>query len=160
MDNFKSFDSLEQAMDYMETQRMAASEAMTPSQAALLDGQEHWYFSMYGDLYICGHIPAVEDVIATERMYYDKVMDDEEQAEFDYIVHGIKERASRGFVYVRAYSRIEPTGELGSVHVVNLLPITKQSFDEFIVNGFRVGQRTPTLMIDIMESYNKVADGQ
>jgi hypothetical protein len=118
--NVFQFDSIQGAMDFMETNRIAMSEIALPEQRALADGEQHWYLSEYKGLLIMGEILSLADMRDTE---------DPET------IAMLRENLKRDLVYVKGYSIIEPEGEYGTIHVAALCPASKEAFDEFIAAG-------------------------
>jgi hypothetical protein len=60
-----------------------------------------------------------------------------DRREFENTKATVVENRQRGLVPVKAYSVIEPAGELGHVHVASMAPATKEAFDEFMEAGCR-----------------------
>lgn len=52
---------------------------------------------------------------------------DEEEA--DYTAEALAESRTRGYLFGRCYSIVEPEGEIGSTHVSQVMPISKELFD-------------------------------
>ncbi len=154
----ESFDSVEDAWAFIETNRIEASERMTASQRALADGKEHWYFTWSGRLPIAGHIMSLDELFATEAKYYDLNLPDD-KAEYGWTCRHLREALGRHIVQVRAYSQVEPDGELGGVHVASMIPICQASFDEFIENGFQVTRKTKVLFEDIAIGLSRIRHG-
>jgi len=132
-ERIKGFDSIEAAMDFMETNRMEASESAVPEQLAIANDIEnpHWYMSFFGDVVIMGHVYSEAEFIELEGSYYD-LEDEESREEWHWVFRNWLANRQRGIVFVRGYSVIEPDGEPGSVHVAALAPASKEAFDEFI----------------------------
>lgn len=133
---FMSFDSFGEMMEFMRQNEEAAIAKTLPAQQVLADGGEHWYYRhARGGLApqgvdIFGHIPSLEDTLATERSYYAEEMDEDERAEYYGVRHGMNDKLSRGYVFGRHFSIVEPEGELGTVHVSQCIPISKEAFEE------------------------------
>jgi hypothetical protein len=133
----RMFSSMEEAMDYMESSRMEASESAHPEQLALADGESHFYMAVHGNIVIMGRIFSTEEWIDLERKYMD--MDNPEDVEeFAFMKRQTIANRERHLVPVRAFSVIEPQGEMGNVHVAGMAPATQEAFDEFIAAGCRV----------------------
>jgi len=153
-----SFDSFDEMMEFMRRNEQAAQARTLPAQQAIADGEEHWYYRRAdspwtgGDVDIFGHIPSIADSIAKERSYYGDPMDDQERAEFSGVRHGMQDRLSRGYVFGNHFSVVEPNGELGSVHVSSLIPISKEAFEEARAAGWAPGWRgTKVLYTELRE---------
>jgi hypothetical protein len=87
-------------------------------------------------------------------------MPPEDSHEFSGIVANLREGLARHIVQVRAYSVVEPDGELGGVHVAAMIPISKEAFDEFITNGFHISNKTSHLWRDIITNWLKIERGE
>jgi len=142
-DNIRGFDSFEDAMAFMETNRMEMSESALPEQWALADGNTHYYLSIQPSVLdgqptiIMGEIFSQETWDELEGKYYN--MDNEEEAtEFGWSRERVIENRKRGLVYVKAFSIIEPQGEYGTTHIAACAPATKEAFDEFMNASCRV----------------------
>lgn len=122
MMGFKEFDNVEDMFDYIDKGVTAAREAMTPEQAAITYG-DYW-MRVDAPVLIFGHIYTKEE--------FDKAELDagasEEELEYE---HKIYENSyNNGFRFGWAYSAWEPAGELGDTHVLNMIKITKEQFEE------------------------------
>lgn len=57
-------------------------------------------------------------------------IEDEAMEEFVFTWEGVVERYNRGYRFGRAFSEVEPEGELGDTHISQLFPITHDNLDE------------------------------
>lgn len=106
MAKVKSFDSMEEMLDFIDENRKAAVAHVRPTQEALTKGDfyaadSHMGFAIFGEL--------VEEP------------DPEEE----------------GLVLTRAFSQILPGGELGYAHIVTMIPITADEFQNAKESGWR-----------------------
>lgn len=155
----ESFDSIEDAWAFIQAQHDAADARMTPSQHQLADGKEHWYFTWSGSLPIAGHITAMDKLCEHEAKFYD-LNDPEAKAEYEYTCRHLRDGLARNVVQVRAFSSVEPDGELGSTHVAGLVPISQAAFKEFRLNGHQVSKYNQVLFEDLVIGLSRIRGGQ
>lgn len=120
----------------MARQEEAANQRTTDAQRMIGTEGHHWWVRIDHPFLIFGHVPLISDTIAKERSYYPQVMEDEDQQEYDSIVAGMHERWRRGYRFGRAFSIVEPEGELGDTHVSEMIEITADEFDAARRSGF------------------------
>lgn len=125
--NVQFFENTQDMFDAIQRGVEQAQARTTPKQAAITYG-DYWmrfWDTGYGEvLLIFGYITPFEEMMQTER---DLGADDEELA---YERDMMKANYERGFRFGRAFSVVEPDGELGETHVSAMIPITKEEFDE------------------------------
>lgn len=129
MTEFMSFDSLDDQIEFMRRQEEEANKHIHPKQKAV----------GYGDCWIRFWLmPGTNTWVAIfgkaiDPGYYankiEHATDEEDKAEWEYEQEVIADAWTRGYVYGWAYSVIEPEGEPGSTHMVNLWPIPEVLFD-------------------------------
>ncbi len=155
-EHFTAFDSLEAAQAWMASQTMAANENLAPWQRDLLtkiDETVYWVRVVrdYGNLPIFGVTPSLKDGMAGELRCYDKAdgggkaervedLDADDRAEYEYSAKSFAENRARGYLFSRCYSFIEPDGELGDTHAINVLPITEALFEQGKANGWQIDE--------------------
>lgn len=110
-----SFDSFDDALRKMQEAEERANASTIPAQRAITYG-DYWCYpnSMY-DVVIFGRV-------WTEGEAY-------EGEDLD-TIRTLKNSHERGYRFGIAYSVIEPDGEIGSTHIANMIPISKELFDE------------------------------
>lgn len=125
--NVQFFDNTQDMFDAIQRGVEQAQARTTPKQSAITYG-DYWmrfWDTGYGEtLLIFGHITPFEEMMQTER---DLGADDEELA---YERDMMKTSYERGFRFGRAFSVVEPDGELGETHVSDMIPLSKEEFDE------------------------------
>ena len=109
----KGFDSLEEMLAYMAKQEAAANAAVRPRQQAGLG------WGKYG-------LRVVDDMPIWTEIYTEAEAADGEEPE---TVADLQDSHRRGYRYGRHYSRVEPLGELGSVHIATMWPISEADFN-------------------------------
>ena len=109
----KSFDSLEAMMDEMAAQEAAANASVTERQKRDLGWGTHG-FRLVRDIPIWTHVYTQAEAF---------------EGEDDHTVDLLHNSYERGYRYGMHYSRLEPRGELGSVHIASMWPISKRDFD-------------------------------
>lgn len=133
MPEFHSFDSVEDMMDALARGEQAAIDRMTEPQRAHLQlafTEPTYWFRMYEDILIFGESQPVE---AQARREVELGGD---EGEYGYAYERFKERHERGYVYGKAYSVIEPDGELGSSHVSELTQCEQTTFEHMRKYGW------------------------
>ena len=144
----RSFDSLQAALDFMETNRMELSEGAFPEQLALADGESHIYLSKYDDLWIMGRVISNNEFCEREAQYQD-FKDPYCVYEFSEIVNRMLFNRERGIVPVEAFSVVTPQGEPGNVHVAAMAPAGTEAMAEFLGAGCHV--TTPLLQPHVFQ---------
>jgi hypothetical protein len=134
MVHIEVFDNFEEMQKRMEEQLERAKSWIRPRQAAITYG-DYWMrvWDAYGDrILICGYIHTLDEVESEERriMEEDDESREEIEAEMAYERQVMSNSYANGFRFGRAYSVIEPSGELGDTHVSQMIPITKEEFEE------------------------------
>lgn len=99
-----------------------AKARATPKQNAITYG-DYWVRA-YEDILIFGYIYSEEELWAKER---ELGASEEEIEEEKAMMEG---NYQNGFRFGKAYSIICPEGELGDTHVSDMLPLTKQEFED------------------------------
>lgn len=116
----------------MARQEDLANDKVTDAQRIIGTEGHHWWMRLDHSFLIVGHVPTIDQTIAAERAYFpkDKADWNEEQTEeYESIIAGMYERWGRGYRFGRAYSEVEPRGELGDTHIVEMIEITEAEFD-------------------------------
>ncbi len=114
----KGFDSFEEMQEYMEESMAAADARVTPRQAEVGPG-DHWFSPApeFGCV-VFGQVYTREELVAG--------MDPEEAADEEFVDGYL----SGNMLFGRAFSVIEPQGELGSTHRSAVWPMTPAQFAE------------------------------
>jgi hypothetical protein len=136
VDEFKSFDSLEDMFQYMADATDAANAGLAQEQKDLTWGSYFVNFQPQIDLVIFGRV-FTEDEVAE-----DETKAGSDEAELAYTLTSLRENHEHGYLYGRCYSTIEPSGELGDTHRASAWPISKELFDAAQAVGWDV--LTPT----------------
>lgn len=128
---FEEFGSLEEMYEAMAKAEAAGNANLHAVQRMVTYGDYWMRFWIVGEnelVLICGYVETLPELAASEGAHYD-LDKPEDKAEFDHTMFGIRERHTRGYMFGKAYSTIEPTGEWGDTHRANLWPITKNLFE-------------------------------
>ncbi len=144
MTYFQEFDSIEEALDFMGKAEAAGNASLHPVQRMVTYGDYWIRFWIVGEnelVLICGYVETLPELAESEAAHYD-LTKPEEKAEYEYAMEGIRRRHERGYMFGKAYSIIEPTGEWGDTHLANLWPITKDLFEALREAGW-VKERLP-----------------
>lgn len=108
----QSFDSLEEMFQYMARNEMIANARATQAQKAITYG-DYWHrYDRNFRVHIYGYVIPLLEMEADERSL------GADDAEWDYERRMTEDAHSRGYRFSRAFSVIEPEGELGLVHIV------------------------------------------
>lgn len=160
---FESFESFDEMITTMHQREDAAMASLLPVQRALLPMRAFYWMrpAPEYDCVIFGYYN-LDDMIALEK----SLTPQEELAYFSTWVSDCEHKnLVRGYKSGRAYSVIEPTGELGDTHVANMWPITRESFEQARDLGWDVlGKITPGTPlshdIELMNVYVHQHDAQ
>lgn len=150
MTHFESFDSLEAVFDRMATAEMEAMERLAPQQRELLSKRRFFWLRPYQEMGITIFgLFDLDAFIAKEKELWDL-----EDGPFNLHRQRIEHNNQvRGYKTGRAYSVIEPTGELGDTHVANMWEISEQAFAEAKTVGWDIPRRMeecPTLRRELI----------
>lgn len=127
MSGFKSFGSMEEMFDYMAQATEVANANLSDEQRALTWGS--YWFRPYEGIVIFGWVFPQDELERQERASYGHTpLDPEEEAEFAYAMEHTRENHERGYLFGKAYSVWEPSGELGDTHRASAWPITAEQF--------------------------------
>jgi hypothetical protein len=127
---FQEFDSLDDAFEFMRKAEEQANASLHPCQQQITWG-DYW-MRPYDDLLIFGYINTREENIAGE------VKAGADMAELEYTTRTLDSAHARGYRFGTAYSVIEPRGELGSTHVADMCPISKELFETAREQGWQL----------------------
>lgn len=149
---FQAFDSFEEMQAEMSRQEAAAMADMGEHQRALLGRRKfHWvrpYAEM--DIFIFGAYD-FDDWVANEK----RLWDDEDGPFSEHQAQMERNNLERGYLSGRAYSTLEPDGELGDTHVSSVHEISEAAFEEARAIGWRISPEVrttaPTLWAELVE---------
>jgi hypothetical protein len=116
------FDDIDDMFAALDKGVKKANDMTLPRQKLIQYG-DYW-MRMWEDLIIFGRISTTEELDAEERRLgatEEEIAYEHEAMDYSY---------SRGFRFGRAYSIVEPTGELGDTHISQMVPITKEEFED------------------------------
>lgn len=116
------FDSFEEMQKHISASVERAKANIQPRQAKITYG-DYW-MRIWEDVLIFGHISTLKELEAEERRL------GADDAEIAWERKVLENSYADGFRYGRAYSVIEPRGELGDTHVSVMYPITKEEFEQ------------------------------
>ena len=123
----QSFDNFEDMQKTLSDQIEKAKSWILPPQEQITYG-DYWmriWDDGYGSKFlICGYIHTLEELDETERRLgasEEEIAEEHETMQYSY---------NNGFRFGKAYSVIESRGELGDTHVSQMVPITKQEFED------------------------------
>lgn len=121
---FKSYDDFDEMFADMRRAEEVAIANILPFQREIVYGSYWMRYWPQGDLLIFGYVYTLEE-------NWDSCINaggDKEECAYERD-HEL-DSYSRGYRFGRAYSVVEPTGELGSTHISEMIPITKEQFEE------------------------------
>lgn len=129
MSHVESFDSMEAMYDHIAKSEAAAWERTNDAQKALLTKDHFFWVRPYTemDIFIFGEFHASKWLEDEKRLCG---TDEEGLSEWLYSEKSFHSRRARGYLTGRAYSPLEPSGELGDTHVSQVYEISKTAFDE------------------------------
>lgn len=116
---FKSFDSMEEMLEFMAEAEDAANQMLLDEQRGI----------SYGD-YWCRPVPEQGIFVFGRVMTEEEAYDGEDKES----IAMLRDSYSRGYRFGTAYSILGPDGELGSTHVANMWPITEEDFNNMAAN--------------------------
>ena len=118
---FREFDSMEEMQRFLAEQTRLANESLSEEQKAITYG-DYWVRTDY-EFLIFGYINTLDELDESSR----RLGADEEEIAYERAM--IADAHARGYMYGKAYSVVEPDGEWGSTHRVNMQKVSKQTFD-------------------------------
>jgi hypothetical protein len=122
MGQVQTFDDVDEMFAAISRGVEAAKKRATAKQNAISYG-DYW-LRAYDDILIFGHITPEDELWAAEL----ELGASEEEIEAERAMMAAS--YDDGFRFGRAYSIICPEGELGDTHVCDMIPITKEEFEE------------------------------
>ena len=122
MQHIQFFDNTDDMFDAISRGVESAKARATEKQNAITYG-DYW-MRMWEGFLIFGYIQTREELDAEER----RLGASEEELESEH--EAMDYSYSNGFRFGRAYSIIESEGELGDTHVSDMIPITKEEFEQ------------------------------
>ena len=140
------FDSVEEMMAHLHKEEVAANKRTWPKQRALIECKEDQYYMNIAvdprELFIVGEAWSLEHARREELKAFHKMegttqLSEEQWKEFRQSCKNLEDSRKRGYIMSRGYSVIEPRGELGSVHINSMWPISKLAFEECRRQGWR-----------------------
>jgi hypothetical protein len=87
---------------------------------------------------VFGEAIPLDEALAAEAKCYDNLDDPEERAEYEFSASILRNARTRGYVFSRCYSVVEPRGELGDVHVSRMIPIPQDVFELARSRGWQI----------------------
>jgi hypothetical protein len=135
MHGYKDIDEM---FAHMAAAEKTAMERVLPEQRAMIDSsQEQWFLNLSvnpEELAIFGEAWSLRRARKEELESYHVQSVDELGEEDRHAFHSsckmMADSRRRGYIFGRAYSEIEPRGELGSTHVADMWPLTEAAFNE------------------------------
>ena len=121
---FKGYDSMEEAFADMKRAEDQANANLSP-----------WNRDVVWGSYYMRPAPEVPCIIFGYIYTEDECRDGELEAgadieELEYTMRTMRSAYERGYRFGRHYSIVEPDGEIGSVHIANAWPISREEFEE------------------------------
>lgn len=123
----------------MARQEDLANQRVTDAQRMIGTEGHHWWYRTDMPFLIMGHVPTLTETMAAERTYYGDPLEGEEAEEWEDQRRSLQERWDRGYRYGRAYSEVEPDGELGDTHISCMVECTEADFDAARRCHFQLG---------------------
>lgn len=127
------FDNLDDMLAYQAKMAVDAEAAMLPTQRAMKPGT-YWMRPIDDiGMFIFGYWPTLDEIYESER----SAGADEQEAQFSRSHE--EEKSTRGFMYGKAFSPMEPDGEFGTTHASVCWPITEDQFKNAQTNLWEIG---------------------
>lgn len=122
----RSYDSLEDALADITRNTNIANAGLAPEQRACTWGTYWVRFIPTGQemLVVFGRVQQLEETVEQE-MVLENEMPGPDEAE---VRATMQASHDQGYMFGRAYSVVEPRGELGSTHRANMWPITEDLY--------------------------------
>lgn len=136
---FRSYDSWEEMMADMRANEEAANERLAPEQKALTWGAR--VYRIEHGIHIFGHVYTREEALAAEIAL--SPPEEVERGLPEESVERLAEGLERGYLYGRWYSVIEPDGEIGSAHRLNVWPMSETLFEAVRQAGWSIDKMNP-----------------
>lgn len=152
MIHFQAFDSFEEMQAAVAEQHAAAMAGMSEHQRTLLGRRKFYWVRPYAemDMFIFGEYD-LDAWIANEK----RLWDDEDGPFADHQASMEHGNLVRGYLSGRAYSVVEPDGELGDTHVSTVFEISEKAFEQARAIGWRITPDTrttaPALWAELVE---------
>lgn len=120
----RTYENFEDAFEDMRKAEEAANSSLRPSQRTI--GYGDYWMALYPqyDLLVFGYVFTLDENEKGER---DAGASEEE---WEYTKTNMLDSYERGYRFGRAYSTVEPNGELGSTHISQMIPISREQFEE------------------------------
>lgn len=127
----QSFDSWEDMQEAMQEAHDQWTVLTTEGQKVLQDGQAHWWFQWENDykIAIWGERWSLEHYAEYLRGRAAEQTDPESAQKWLDDIENDKVALARGYIFGMAYSEIEPTGELGSTHVSQMVEVPRETWE-------------------------------
>jgi len=140
----------EELMQDQSRREKEANAQLMPEQIAMrdsIDAHQYWIHLRPGlEFPIFGDAWSLKVQAENDRQFYPSVMTKEEKAEYKDSRDAYADSRQRGYIFGRAYSVVEPRGELGSTHVAEMWPISEAAFDEATAANWQPdSENCPTL---------------
>jgi hypothetical protein len=129
---FKEFDSVDDAFAWMKRQEDLANREVHPIQQKIVRGTHA--MRLFHDFPIFGYIFTEDELREGERSH------GADEDELAFTMEVLAKSYERGYRHGRWYSVVEPEGELGDTHILNLTPITRNDFEEAQSYGWQVAE--------------------
>ena len=119
--SFESFDSFEEAVQAMRRAEARANAAAHDEQVRITYG-DYWMSAYDAEFLIFGRVSTLAELDAEEKRLGAGVMERRVEQEM------IEGAHARGYRFGKAFSIVEPDGEIGSTHCSVMVPITGEMF--------------------------------
>lgn len=120
---YKEYGSIEEAFADMKRAEDAANENLSEWNKQVVWGSYYMRPAPEVPCIIFGYIYTEMECVDGERKL------GATHEEVAYTMRSIRDSYERGYRFGRHYSVVEPDGELGSVHIANAWPISKEEFE-------------------------------
>jgi len=129
-----SFDTAESLLEYVQNIRARAQESLKDSRYQPTDFPHGTYFFNWAayesrGILVFGYVKEPDPPSDSEG--------EEAREDYEAEVEYDRDNRSAGYVFGRAFSVVMPEGELGSVHVTRIVPISQEVFELARANGWR-----------------------
>lgn len=121
--------------DWMRRNEEAANTKVTDAQRMMGTEGHRFWIRLDQPFLIAGEAWTMDEMVASEMKYWSE--EDGPREDYEAYLRSHQEDTwQRGYRFGRAYSEVEPTGELGSTHVVEMTEVSEQEFEALRTAGW------------------------
>lgn len=144
---FKSFDSFEEMIEFMDEQTKIANAGLAEDQKSLTWGSHFANFVPEDNLVVFGYVFTEDENVKSETEC--GASTEEAQA----TLASVRDNHERGYLFGRCYSIVEPRGELGDTHRASAWPIPASLFSAAKEAGWNVAGLSDDDLATLNQAY-------